>query len=294
MREKQMPLLLVDTGGYIPSRGRDMKLRADVNLKGMTHIGYDVLNLGPSDFYFGPDYLQDMASDLSIAFVSTNLLPVAEKKNLWFKNYLIREINGIRIGILGLISLESFEALPNRSEITGIRAVPPDLVLKEVVPRIRERVDIVLLLSHLTPEETDLLLNEVSGIDIAIVACTTEECGEMDIEDPDQAEKKPLRLCAHEKGIRLGSIEIQKSSDRPIKVLSVEQIDLGDSVPHDPEIAALIENTYYERKQEQNRKRLQEQHEEFIKTLDLSPEEFIKLETGNASARPGTVPKQED
>ena len=297
MREKQMPLLLVDTGGYIPSRGRDMKLRADVSLKGMTHIGYDVLNLGPSDFYFGPDYLQEMASDLSIPFVSTNLLPVAEKKNLWFKNYLIREINGVRIGILGLISPESFEALPNRSEITGIRAVPPDLVLKEAVPRIRERVDVVLLLSHLTPEETDLLLNEVSGIDIAIVACTTEECGDMDVEDLEKAEKPPLLLCAQEKGITLGSIEVQKSSDRPIKVLRVERIDLGDSLPHDPEIDALIDNAYYERKQEQNRKRREaeeELHKEMIKGLELTPEEFFELQRKNPSQVPRIVPNQED
>jgi len=283
-----MPLLLVDTGGFLATKNRDHKLRGDVTLKGMTHIGYDALNLGASDFYFGPDYLKDMASDLSIPFVSTNLLPVAGNEP-WFKNYLIREINGIKIGILGLISPESFEALPNRDEIIGIRAVPPDLVLKEAIPRIREIADVVLLLSHLTPEETGLLLHEVSGIDMAIVACTTEECGEMDVEDLGEAEKTPLLLCAQEKGITLGSIDVRKSSDRPIEFLSIERIDLGDSVPHDPEIDTLIDNAYYERKQAQNRKKREAEealHKETLKGLELTPEEFFELQRTDASRRP--------
>jgi len=296
MRENQMPLLLVDTGGFLATRNRDHRLRGDVTLEGMTRLGYDAVNLGASDFYFGPKYLKNMAADLSIPFVSSNLLSTAES-DPWFKNYLIREINGIRIGILGLISPESFEALPNRNEITGLRAVSPDLVLKETVPQIRESVDIVLLLSHLTPEETDLLLHEVSGIDITIVACTTEECGETDVEDPAQAKKTPLLLCAQEKGITLGSIEIQKSSDKPIDVLSGKHIGLGDSVPHDPEIDDLISNAYVERKLEQNREKQEaelQRHQELMKGLELTPEEFFKLQKEDPSRVPVIVPNQED
>ena len=296
MREKQTPLLLVDTGGFLATKNRDHKLRGDVTLEGMARLGYDAVNLGSSDFYFGPDYLEDMASNLSIPFVSTNLLPVTANEP-WFKNYLVREINGIGIGILGLISPESFEALPNRDEITGIRVVPPALVLKEAVPGIREKVDVVLLLSHLTPEETGLLLHEVSGIDVAIVACTTEECGQMDVEDLEEAENPPLLLCAQEKGITLGSIEILKPSDRPIKIQRVERIDLGDSVPHDPEIDALIDNAYAREKREQDRKKREEEQlmiEDAMKGLKLTPEEFFKQQRENPSRRLGPDQEQDN
>jgi 2',3'-cyclic-nucleotide 2'-phosphodiesterase (5'-nucleotidase family) len=267
-----------------------------VTLEGIARLGYDAVNLGSSDFFFGPDYLEDMASSFSVPFVSTNVLPVTENEP-WFKNYLVKEINGIKIGILGLISPESFEALPNRDEITGIRVVPPALVLKEAVPGIREKVDVVLLLSQLTPEETGFLLDEVSGIDVAIVACTSEECGRMDVEDLEKVENPPLLLCAQEKGITLGSIEILKSSDRPIQILRVERIDLGDSVPHDPEMDALIDNAHAREKQEQERKKHEEEQriiEDAVKGLKLTPEEFFKQQKENPSRRPGTDQEQDN
>jgi len=279
MRKKEMPLLLVDTGGVLPARGRDMRLRADVSFKGMKLIGYDAVNLGTSDFYFGSDYLKDMASMLSIPFVSTNLVSETEN-NLWYKQYIIKELEGIKVGILGLISPKSFEALPNRDKITGLRAVPPESVLKKTITQLRNKVDSVLLLSQLSLEETATLIHEISGIDIAIVSSTS--CEDFPFAGTG---RRPLMLCVKPKGETLGSLEIKIPHDRRFNVLNQAQIELNDSVSLDPEINDLITNSYRERKREANMKKQEVLHQKLLDDLKSSPEEFFKSQKNNPSRR---------
>jgi 2',3'-cyclic-nucleotide 2'-phosphodiesterase (5'-nucleotidase family) len=285
MRKEEVPLLLVDAGGIIAENPKENKLRADVSLKGMKLIGYDAINLGAPDFSLGLEYLKGMASEFSIPFVSSNL--ISENKNEpWFKNYIIREFGGIKVGILGLISPKSFDALPNRAEITGLRAVSPESVLEKTITRLREEVDAVLLLSHLGQEETDALPHEIRGIDITVIASTDEKISKTGATFAAGADDGTGTLCAIPKSEALGALEIQISPGNRINVLNDKQIALDDSVSLDPEINDLITSAYLERKKEDYRKKQEDLHRQLRKGLELSPEEFIKAQEKDSPAGP--------
>lgn len=284
IQKKETPFLLVDAGGVIAENTRENKLRADVSLKGMKRIGYDAINLGARDFCLGSEYLKGMASELAIPFVSSNLVSTTETEP-WFKNYIIKEFGGIKVGILGLISQKSFDALPNREELTGLSAVPPESILEKTITQLREKVDAVLLLSQLDTEETGALLHEINGIDIALIACADEKITRTGSTFIAGAGQDPLMLCAIPGGKALGSLTLHISPGSRINGLNETRIDLDDSVSLDTEINDLITQAYLERKKEANRQKQEGLRQKLNKSLEFSPEEFFKAQ--EKDTRPG-------
>ncbi len=277
LREKNTPLLLVDSGAILPRAGRDRKLKADVSFQAMSIMGYDAVNLGASDFSFGSKYLEDMASRFSIPFVSSNLVSETVEPP-WFKKYIIKEVAGLKVGIIGLMSPVFFKSLPNQQEIKGLRALPPDTVLEKTVHQLREKVDAVLLLSQLSPKETDALIHEFSGIDMAVVA--SKSCEDFNSSGQDQG---PILLCATPKGEKLGAALVRQSQDRRLNLSTKEPIELGDSVLMDPEINDLLTHAYRERKKAADTKKDEAMRQKLMKGLKMSPEQFIqKMKKGES------------
>jgi hypothetical protein len=277
MREDNIPLLLVDTGNALAKAGRDLKLKADVNLEGMSLLAYDAVNLGSYDFSFGLSYLKNMASRFSIPFISTNLI-LETQDAPWFKKYIVKEIAGLNVGIIGLISPDFMKTMLNAQEIKGLHAVPAEEALKNTVHQLRQKVDAVLLLSQLSPEETNGLIHEFTDIDLAVVA--SKSCKEIASASQNQG---PIMLCATPKGEILGTALLRQSHDLHVKVVKKRQLELGDSVLMDSEINDLITKAYRQRKQMANKKREEALRKKLMKGLQMSPEDFMKTMKKGAS-----------
>ena len=86
----------------------------------MNHIGYDALNLGTREFHLGLDFLESVSSALSFPFLSSNL--VHEKSRLtWLKDYIIKNVGGLRVAILGVMPSHALEKVPNPERVENLR-----------------------------------------------------------------------------------------------------------------------------------------------------------------------------
>ena len=138
---------------------------AEFVLKLYETLGYQIFNIGDTDLGLGVEYLKNLQKKSKIAFISANLKEKKTRSPV-FKPYLIREIEGIKIGILGLITTE---ISPNiQKELKNYLIENPIQTATETINRFMASCDHIVALAHLTPSEIESLAKEVPRISIII------------------------------------------------------------------------------------------------------------------------------
>jgi len=172
VKEEVKNLLILDGGDALvisyfgqPSEREKARRRAEFVLRLYETLGYHALNIGDTDLGLGIEYLRNLQKNSKIPFLSANLKEKKTKKPV-FKPYLIKEIEGLKIGILGLITTE---ISPNiQKELKDYFIENPMKAAAETINRFMPSCDYIVALAHLTPPETETLAKEVPGISIII------------------------------------------------------------------------------------------------------------------------------
>ncbi len=140
---------------------RDPRLALETALKAMDLMGYNALGLGEEELRWGEAVLAEVAKEVSFPFLCANL---PSQKGAWRPYAVLEMAEGPRVALVAVVAPQ---LLPR-----GLRqrARDPAGVLQELVPRLRRKADLVVLLSHLGRKATLGLLRQVSGVDMAVVA----------------------------------------------------------------------------------------------------------------------------
>jgi 2',3'-cyclic-nucleotide 2'-phosphodiesterase (5'-nucleotidase family) len=114
--------------------------------------------------------------DLYREFIDSKRIPVVSSNLTLEKDgreqpvgvpYAIVDVQGIKVGVIGLIGSKEF-VNANVPASVHIEYHDPLEVATDLVPRVRKKADLVVLLSQMSTSDTDQLLQSVSGIDIAL------------------------------------------------------------------------------------------------------------------------------
>jgi 2',3'-cyclic-nucleotide 2'-phosphodiesterase (5'-nucleotidase family) len=172
VKEEAKNLLILDGGDALvmsyfgqPSEREKARRRAEFVIRLYETLGYHALNIGDTDLGLGVEYLRNLQKNSKISFISANLKEKKTGKPI-FKPYLIKEIKGIKIGILGL---NTNEISPNiQKELKDYSIENPIKAAKETINRFMASCDYIVALAHLTPTEIESLAKEVPRISIII------------------------------------------------------------------------------------------------------------------------------
>lgn len=180
-------LLLLDTGNFFQGTQEGNFFRGSSVIEIMNAIGYDAMAVGELDFVFGQDNLEKLSKEAKFPFLCANI--ISEKTNKspdYIKPYIIKEYEGTKIGIIGVISpLINQNILPEN--LKGLRFQDPIYVLNNYVSALREKgANIIIVLSSLGFENDKKLSEEVRGINFIIGGNLYEEdiCREPEYFDP--------------------------------------------------------------------------------------------------------------
>lgn len=158
VRRRGAPAILVDSGNLFPNK--DDKLRAEYVLRCYAVMGYDAIGIGEREFACGPDYLAKMIRESELPFTSANLVmweggrPVAS-------SYLLRQVGGVRVGIVSVASPKAVSDLP------GIAALDPGEALAKQTASLRGQADLIVALSQLGLEG-DKALAAARDVDVIV------------------------------------------------------------------------------------------------------------------------------
>lgn len=124
------------------------------------------------DFAYGPRILQQRVSELSYPLLALNVYD-QQTRNLVFPPYSVKEIGGLRVGIIGIASNIVDKTMPPRFS-EGIYFTLGEEELPAAIAHLRdkERVDLIVLLSHLGFPQDVQLVSEVPGVDVCLSSHT--------------------------------------------------------------------------------------------------------------------------
>jgi 5'-nucleotidase len=172
VRKEVKDLLVLDGGDALvidyfsrKSEREKARKRAEVVLRLYEKIGYDALNIGDTDIGLGVEYLKNLQKKSKIPFLSANL---KEKKTgrLIFKSHLVKEVEGMRIGIIGLLTPNIHPFI--QKELKSYFIEDPIKTALETINRYLADCDHIIALAHLTPIEIQTFSKRIPKISIII------------------------------------------------------------------------------------------------------------------------------
>jgi len=175
VRENAKRILVLDAGDLFfkrfshPAPENELEAvteKARLILKSFELMGYQAIGIGDDDLSLGKKFLLELSKTSNVTFLSSNVMDEDSGK-LLFQSYLIREVNGLRIGIFSLLSPDTFLASsdPRRK---GLILQDPIETARAMVKQLNSQTDLIILLSHLGYPKDIELAQTVEGIHIIV------------------------------------------------------------------------------------------------------------------------------
>jgi 2',3'-cyclic-nucleotide 2'-phosphodiesterase/3'-nucleotidase len=220
----------------------------------MSALKFDAMAVGNHEYNFGLKVLEKARSEADFPWLSANTYDEGTT-NTHYKPYILKEVGGVRVGILGLTTpgVPTWENKPNYA---GLEFHEPLPEAKKWVPVLRdkERADVIVIAMHMGVEE-DLrtgqlnpgsVLNEnqavtiarqVPGVDVIFMGHTHRDV-------PDLFVNGVLLTQANHWGRHLARADLylDRVGDRwRMAARSARSIPVDDKVDADAEVAKLAE-----------------------------------------------------
>ena len=166
-RKQAKDALLLDAGDLLGDSMIADLTEGKAMVEALNHLGYDALSIGNHEPDFGTDVLRQRMKDATFAVLAANLI---ERKGStpFAKPFLIKQVNGVSVGILGL-------AYPKTAWTTAAKNVAdvefqdPVPAVKRYLPQLRqEGAELIVVLSHLGLGGDKALAKAVDGIDVIV------------------------------------------------------------------------------------------------------------------------------
>ncbi|HXF58405.1 MAG TPA: multiheme c-type cytochrome [Candidatus Saccharimonadales bacterium] len=155
----------MDSGDFFGQAGDQDSLKSEYMVQAMDRLGYDVVTLGEREFNFGQSFLLGTFKKTKIDVVSSNLV-YADTKKPFVKPYVIRKMCNVRVAFFGLIGTDV--KIRTLASERALEVKDPIAAAKALVPELRKKADIVVLLSHIGLTEGQRLTLEVPGVDVMV------------------------------------------------------------------------------------------------------------------------------
>ncbi len=143
------------------------KIKNRYVMKIMEKLDYDAVCIGDQEFRTGADLFKTLLSEYELPIVNANMQTCDENScSVFGRQYIIKEVKGLKIGITGVTSKSCFIFYPKKiKECLKITASPAD-ALSDIVPIMRKKCDYVFAVVHAGEKEVREIARNVKGIDV--------------------------------------------------------------------------------------------------------------------------------
>jgi 2',3'-cyclic-nucleotide 2'-phosphodiesterase (5'-nucleotidase family) len=229
LREKNKNILLLDGGDSIRGNANFPELRAETSMKALSIMQYDGMNIADGELGLGLKFFEKLREKAKFPLLSANLY---KKGKPLGQTFLIKKFDGFNVGVIGLVSPGYFN--PELLAKEKLEVKDPETELKEILPKVRAKADIIIFLSHLGKNDTTLLLQNVPGVDVAIIGHDQGTLNQPEIL------AKTILVQNSMKGQFLGILDLTIGTKGTIENYTGSMVGIAENIPSDPAVLALI------------------------------------------------------
>ncbi|WPP40426.1 5'-nucleotidase C-terminal domain-containing protein [Paenibacillus hunanensis] len=163
--------LLLDDGDAVHGTSFATLVRGESMIQVMNKMGYAAMEPGNHEFDYGYERLLELAKMANFPVISSNIIQKDTGKAP-FEPYIIREVDGVKVGIFGLETPETaYKTNPNN--VKNVEFTDPTEAARKMVTELKGKVDVIVALGHIgmdqSTEQTSIdIVKAVPGIDVFI------------------------------------------------------------------------------------------------------------------------------
>ena len=235
LQNREGDFLLFDGGNWFGSAPEGNMTKGAYVAELARTLPYTAGTISDKDLVYGWPSLRDIVREMPYPFVVSNLR--LENKIPWpMHDYQIRTVNGIKIGIFGLIDPQTVNK--NKARLLGLQALDPVSVAQEMTALLREKVvDYIIVLSSLAAAQENSvsetsIAEETPGIDLILSSNKDRENAETD------QINQTLLVYPGSKLDSVGHIQLSFDEDKQLRDVAFEDLALlKESYGEDASIA---------------------------------------------------------
>jgi len=235
--------IAVDAGGFARGLGEISRLKTDYLIRGLADLGYQVINLCPSDLSNGAGAIKLLQEKHKVVFISASIqrkedakpvFPPYQIVTLKAKNKKAALFDQLRIGFLGLTQGQVM--LPSEIDEPELVVADPLLVAQKLVPELRKKCDLVVLLYHGDFKTVEQIM-QVPGIDAILIGG-----GYLQAKAKQKEQSGVPLAAALSMGKYQNIFKLNLNKDKSVQSVERQQIALNESVTSDPAFVRLAED----------------------------------------------------
>lgn len=159
---KEKPSILLAAGDMIQGNNWANLFQGEPVVQVMNVMGFDAMVVGNHEFDFGQDVLKKRISEAHFPVLGANV-----EGYCLLKPYVIKEINNVRIAVIGIVT-EDAPVSTHPRNVAGLKFLPPSDVVKKYLRDLKGKADVFIVLSHIGYYADRNLAENVKGIDIIV------------------------------------------------------------------------------------------------------------------------------
>lgn len=172
-REHAGRSLYVDSGDIFQGAPIFNLYRGEAELRALSRAGLDAFALGNHEFDFGPRNVADQfAQWAQFPVLAANYeferetQPFAREFNILVLPYTVFNLEGLKIGVIGMGNLSSMTNLDDGGNSLGILPLETLQTIQDYVSLLRAEVDVVMMVDHLGLTEDETIARNICGLDV--------------------------------------------------------------------------------------------------------------------------------
>lgn len=227
------PTLLLSGGDLLPTTlGVQDRLKGDAVLRVLGTLGPAILGMGEGEIPWGREYLARKAAEHRLAWVGANVfLEGGGGKLLAPEPFQTLQVGAVRLAVLALVAPSTV----TQPAGTRVFVADPAAVLREDLPRLREKTDLVVLLAHASLGEVRGWLEGVTAPpDLVFLSH-----GHPFLNDPARVGPSYL-LGAEDRGRFLVDARVVLSKRGGVARVDSKIVPLDDRIPFDDRVEEIV------------------------------------------------------
>ncbi len=170
------PRLVLDAGDWWQGTPEGSLTHGEAVAEVFNAMGYDAVELGNHEFDAGQDALKSLIGKMGMPVLAANLYGSDGKHVSWTKQRIIKEVDGVKFGIFGLLT-SHMDRLEVPDKIKGLTfRREADEARDQVAALKKEGADVIIAVTHVGFEAPDkppfegdqTIAREVAGIDLIV------------------------------------------------------------------------------------------------------------------------------
>ncbi len=228
---QEKPSLLLAAGDMIQGDTWANLFEGKPVIEAMNAMGFDAMVVGNHEFDFGKAVLIERAKEAKFPILAANVVGLDV-----LKPYTVKEVGGVKVGIIGVVT-EDTPAATHPNNVEGLKFLPVAGTVERYIDELKDKTEIIIVLSHLGYNADMTLANSVKGIDVIVGGHSHTRTGKHIVVG------STIIVQAWEHGLVLGVLDLTMKDGKIVDVASrLEEIVPSKTKKQQEDVAHIVDS----------------------------------------------------